>query len=184
MLGTLSDKVAHRAHSHVLIVRGERKELNQILIPAGGLKMNPDVVKIGARLAVASGAEVTLLYVTGPGPTMYTGLEGMEETLPEPLETDAPVSLHLRWSAEYLSDKGVIAELKLQQAVASEEILREAITADYDLIVIGARDHASWLKRLFLVDQVHPPCCGAFTMSGAGNSLNIGLAHHLFEDPG
>jgi nucleotide-binding universal stress UspA family protein len=156
LMGTLSDKVADRAHSHVLIVRGERKELNQILIPIGGQKMNPDVVKMGARLAAASDAQVTLLYVKGPVPTMYTGLEGMDETLPELLETDTPVSQHLRWSAEYLSDKGVKAELKLQQGAASDEILREAIIADYDLIVIGARSHDGWLKRLFLVDQVTP----------------------------
>ena len=156
LLGTLTDKVADRAHSHVLIVRGERKELNQILIPIGGQAMNPDVVKVGARLAVASGAKVTLLYVTGPVPTMYTGLDDMDETLPELLETDTPVSQHLRWSAEYLLDKGVMAELKLQQGVASDEILREAIIADYDLIVIGARSHASWLKRLLLIDQVTP----------------------------
>lgn len=156
LMGTLSDKVAHRAHSHVLIVRGERKELNQILIPIGGQKMNPDVVKMGARLAAASGAKVTLLYVTGPVPTIYTGLDDMDETLPELLETDTPVSKHLRWNAEYLLDKGVMGELKLQQGVASDEILRETIIADYDLIVIGARSHASWLKRLLLVDQVTP----------------------------
>ncbi len=93
--------------------------------------------------------------MTSPIPTMYTGMEGMEETLSELLETDTPISHHLHWCAQYLDEQGVTAELKIQQGVASDEIMREAYIGNYDLIVIGARIDLHLLKKI-LVDQVTP----------------------------
>ncbi|GMQ78005.1 MAG: hypothetical protein BMS9Abin02_0499 [Anaerolineae bacterium] len=155
LFDTFTDKVANKATSNVLVVRGEKKELNQILIPIGGQKMSRPVVELGSKIAKAAGAKVTLLYVTSPIPTMYTGMDGMEETLSELLETDTPISRHLHWSAQYLDEQGVKAELKLQQGVASDEIMREAHVGDYDLIVIGARIELGPFRKI-LVDQVTP----------------------------
>lgn len=163
LLGSVTGKVTDRAASSVLIVKDGRPQINKILVAIGGQKMNPEVVKTGARLARSAGAKVTLLFVTNPVPTMYTGLEGIEETLDELLQTDTPVSRYLHWSAEYMDEKGVSAELKVVQGVASDEIIREAQFGGYDLLVIGARALQAQWKRLF-VDQVtphvveRPPC--------------------------
>jgi nucleotide-binding universal stress UspA family protein len=155
LFDTFTDKIANKATSNVLVVRGEKTELNQILIPIGGQKMSRPVVELGSKIANAAGAEVTLLYVTSPIPTMYTGMEGMEDTLPILLESDTPISHHLHWAAQYLDEHGVKAELKLQQGVASDEIMREAHVGDYDLIVIGARTDLGPFRKI-LIDQVTP----------------------------
>jgi nucleotide-binding universal stress UspA family protein len=153
LLGSITEKIANRAKACVLVVREDRPSLTRVLIPIGGQKMSRLVVEAGGRLAHAAGVPVTLLYITDPVPTMFTGFEGIEETLPELLETDTPISRHLHWCSEYLVDLGVEAELKVKQGMASDEIIREAHIGKYDLIVIGARPVPFGLKRL-LVDQV------------------------------
>ena len=118
--------------------------------------MNREVLKAGARLAEISGAAVTVLYVTNPVPTMYTGLDAIDESLEELLQSDTPIAQHLHWSAQYLNELGVKAVVKLAQGVASDVILREARQGIYDLLVIGASSLAGGLLRKLVIDQVTP----------------------------
>ena len=156
LLGTITSKVAGQASSPVLVVKGDRPaKIEQILIAIRGQKMNPKVVKEGAELARAAEAKVTVLYVTAPVPTMYTGLDELDESLQELLNTDTPIARYLRWSAQYLADMDVEADLEVVQGVASDEIMREARQGDYDLIVMGAASVLSSIRRLF-IDQVTP----------------------------
>jgi nucleotide-binding universal stress UspA family protein len=155
LFGTVTGKVADHLSTPVLVVKNGHTEINKILISVGGQKMNEGIVRTGARLAKGSGADVTLLYVTDPVPTMYTGLGAMDESLETFLETDTPIANYLRWGSHYLADEGVAAELEIVQGVASDEILREARQGDYDLLVIGARAHMGRLERI-LVDAVTP----------------------------
>lgn len=156
LLGTVTDKVVHKANVNVLVVRGERPQrLKRILVPIGGQRMNKKVVEVGARLGRLSQASVTILFVTNPVPTMYTGLDEIEETLPELLNTDTPIARYLRWSARYLADQGVEADVELAQGVAADEIMRVARQGGYDMVVIGAATTPGLIRRLF-VDQVTP----------------------------
>ena len=156
LLGTITDKVAGKAEATVLVVRGERTSaLKKVLVAIGGQKMNHKVVEVGARLSRLAQAEVTVLFVTNPVPTMYTGLDEIEETLPGLLKTDTPIARYLRWSARYLADQDVHADIEVAQGVASDEIMRVARQGDYDTVVIGAADAPGPLRRL-IVDQVTP----------------------------
>jgi len=156
LMGSVADKVADKAGVSVLVVRGEEpKALKRILVPIGGQQMNKKVVEAGARIGRLARATVTILYVTNPVPTMYTGLDEIEETLEELLNTDTPIARYLRWSAQYLADQGVSGEIELAQGVASDEIMRVARQGEYDLVVIGAATTPGLLRRLF-VDQVTP----------------------------
>jgi nucleotide-binding universal stress UspA family protein len=83
---------------------------------------------------------------------MYTGLEAMEETLAELLQSDTPVAEHLRASARYFSELDIDAEMKLRRGVVPDEILREARLGDYDLIVIGPGEGDAPLRRLLVAD--------------------------------
>lgn len=152
---TVTDKVANKVSSNVLVVKGDRNQLRRILIAVGGQRKGPAVVEYGATLTKASRADVSLIHVTNPVPSMYTGMEAMEETLPELLETDTPISQHLRWSARYLDEQGINAELIVQQGIAADEIMREANLGDYDLIVIGAPSSINPLRKI-LLHQVTP----------------------------
>jgi nucleotide-binding universal stress UspA family protein len=154
-VSTLTGKLAKQATMSVLVVRESGRDLKRILISVGGQKMNRNVIKMGASLAKAARAQVTVLYVSAPVPSMYTGLEGIEETLEELLQTDTRIAQHLRWSAQYLADHEIQSEVEIRHGVVADEINREAMKGDYDLVVIGARLHEGAFRRL-MVDQVTP----------------------------
>lgn len=161
---SVTRKVTKDAPSSVLVVRGEPAALRRILICTGGRQISRHVVKAGARLARAAGAEVKLLYVTDPVPAMYTGLNGIEETLPELLHSGTPIARHLRWGAELLASYEVKADLMFQQGIAATEIVQAAHDYQSDLIVIGAQvENSGWLDDLMIptvTPQVveHAPC--------------------------
>jgi nucleotide-binding universal stress UspA family protein len=84
---------------------------------------------------------------------MYTGLDEIEETLPELLATTTPIAKNLRHGAKILADKNVEeAELQLRHGEVAGEILREARIGDYDLIVTGSPQRNQPLARFFLGD--------------------------------
>lgn len=155
LLRSVTQRVTERAPISVLVVKEERPSLKRILICTGGQKLNQAVIERGTQLAKAAEAAVQLLYVAGPVPGMYSGLEDMDETLPELLQTNTPIAQHLRWAARYLAEKGVVGDIKVRHGIVSEEILREAMEGDFDLIVIGARAEMSLLNEL-LMEKVTP----------------------------
>lgn len=151
LLRPVARKVADQAAACVLVVNEDREALRRILLCTAALKMDERVIKAGARLARAAGAKTTILHVTHPVPSMYTGLEAMEETLPELLQTDTPLAEHLRESARLLAEQGVPAEVKLRHGMAHDEIVREAEQGDYDMIVMGPNP-TQGLRRLWTED--------------------------------
>jgi len=151
LLRPVARKVADQAPTCVLVVNEDREALRRILICTAGIKTDERVIQAGARLAGAAQAKTTILHVTHPVPSMYTGLEAMEETLPELLQTDTPLAEHLREGARLLAEKGVPAEIKLRHGMAHDEIVREAEQGDYDLIVMGPNP-TKGLSRLLTED--------------------------------
>lgn len=164
-------KVAKEARVCVLVVNRDRPHLDRILVCTAGSQVDEQVAGVGAQVARESGAATTLLHVANPVPSMYTGLEAMEETLEELLQTDTPVAQYLRRAAKQLADEDLPAELKLRHGVAQDEILREAEKGDYDLIVIGPGPLKGSLRNL-VMDNVtalvvdHAPCPVLVVRSG------------------
>jgi nucleotide-binding universal stress UspA family protein len=163
LLGSVAQKITRRVPTSVLIAREIGPHLNRILICTGGIAVADPVIETGARLAGAARAQVTLLHVASPVPSMYTGLQDICETLTELLQTDTPIARHLRHGAEILAQHQVTAELKLCYGVADDEILRQAHQGNYDLVVIGASGTAGRLKEWLLGNVTrqiveHAPC--------------------------
>ncbi|MGD2158431.1 MAG: universal stress protein [Anaerolineales bacterium] len=153
-----------RARSSVLVVKQAPKDLKRILICTGGLEEYENVIKAGGEFARAVNAQATLLHVTSPVPSMYTGLEEIEETLEEMLTTDTPVARHLRNGAEILSEYGLKAEVKLRHGVAVDEIIRETQKSNYDMIILGASGASDGFREWLMgnvtqrvVDQASSP---------------------------
>lgn len=154
-LQSVTHKVANQATVSVLVARGEPKQLRHLLICTSGYVNSEIVVRNGAALARAAQAKVTLLHVAESMPAMYAGLDEMEETLPELLQTDTPLARHLKWASEYLLQTQVLAELKLRRGIVLDELLDEAQEGAYDLIVVGTRAEYNVLSSL-LMGQVTP----------------------------
>jgi nucleotide-binding universal stress UspA family protein len=150
LLGSVTQKVIRRIPTSVLVARQVGPSLERVLICTGGIAVAERVIETGAWLAEAAHARAILLHVTSPAPSMYTGLNQVEETLPKLLRTDTPTARHLRHGAEILERHQVTAKLRLRHGVAADEILREADEGDHDLIVIGASGAAGRLKGWLL----------------------------------
>jgi nucleotide-binding universal stress UspA family protein len=121
----------------VLVVRRPRTQFRKALICTGGMESAEKRIHAGVRLIQAAGAHADLLHVTGMVPSMYTGLNEMDEDLKKLLDSDTPVASNLRRGAEMLNEFELSGELHLRSGTVVETILREAEEGDYDLIVLG-----------------------------------------------
>jgi nucleotide-binding universal stress UspA family protein len=149
-LGSVTTRVVRRAPISVLVAKQARLRLERILICSGGGDIGEIVIQAGASLAQAVGAQATLLHVATPVASMYTGLGEIDESLSELLQTDTPIARNLRRGAEVLDRHGVPAELKLRYGVVVDEIVRESMDDEYDLILMGAKKGLVRFKRLML----------------------------------
>jgi nucleotide-binding universal stress UspA family protein len=145
----IGQKASQQAPISVLVVKKQQPELCRILICTSGADSADPIVELGAWLAEEMQSKVTLLHVTGSIPNMYTGLEKVEEHLPEILQTDTPIAQHLRHTVDVLARRNIEAELELRYGAVPDEILQAAETGQYDLIVLGASKasthFAGWL---------------------------------------
>jgi nucleotide-binding universal stress UspA family protein len=133
-----------------LIAKNPKPEIDRILLLTGGIRASEPVIKMGSKLASAVDSRVTLLHVAANVPTMYTGLDTIEETLEELLQTNTPVAKHLRWCARVLTEHKVPSELKLKHGELKYEIIREIDREDYDLVIIGASKIAPGIPEFFV----------------------------------
>ncbi len=150
LLNSVAMRIVEQATSSVLVVKGEQRDLSRVLVCASGTEHGRLSIWAGAALACGAGAEATLLHVLDPMPAMYTGLEQMEETLAELLQTDTEAARQLRWAVQVVKAECDISELKLRRGIVADEILREAELADNDVIVLGSSQYAGGLVRALM----------------------------------
>jgi nucleotide-binding universal stress UspA family protein len=134
----------------VVIAKNPKPEIKRILMCTGGLSISEAMISVGAKVAGALRAKITLMHVAAHVPSMYTGLETIEETVSELLQTDTPIAKHLRRCARTLAKSGVESELKLRHGEAVFEITREMDVNDYDLVILGASGASTGLKEWLL----------------------------------
>jgi nucleotide-binding universal stress UspA family protein len=151
-LSSVALRIIERAQASVLVVKGDRPSLSRVLICASGTEHGHLSVWAGAALACGAGARATVLHVVNTMPTMYTGLEQMEETLTELLRSDTEMARELRWAAQVVKAECELSELKLRRGIAVEEIMSEARGGDYDIIVLGSSAAASGFVRALMGD--------------------------------
>ncbi len=152
VLSSVAMRIIERAKSSVLLIKGERSSLSRVLICASGTKSGHLPVWAGASLACGAEAQATVLHVVDALPSMYAGLELMEETLAELLQSGTQKAHELKWAAQVVKAECEISELKLRRGIVAEEILREARVGDHDLIVVGSSRSAGGIVRALMGD--------------------------------
>jgi nucleotide-binding universal stress UspA family protein len=152
ILDSVGMRIVERAQSSVLLIKGNRPGLSRLLICASGTGQGQSPVWAGAALACGAGARATVLHVVHALPGMYAGLQQMEETLGEMLQSNSDRARELRWAARVVRDECEISELKLRRGIAVDEILKEGQEGDYDLIVLGSSRSATGLLRVLMGD--------------------------------
>jgi nucleotide-binding universal stress UspA family protein len=162
-LGIFARRIVAQSNISALVIRNPHQEIEHILVATTGTESSKPVVDTGANLAEATGAKVTLLYVSDPVPSMYSGLERIEETLPEMLQSDTPLAKNLRDSAASLRARGINAHIEMRRGTPPEEIILAAQAVKYDLLVVGATGHQGLDRLLYhevtlqIVDQAPLP---------------------------
>jgi nucleotide-binding universal stress UspA family protein len=149
----------------LLITQNTKPKIDRILLCTGCMENDYSLLEQAARLVSHIGASVTLLHViAGSVPTMYTGLEQIDETVEELLQTDTFYARYLRKGVEVFQNKQIESEVKIRRGIPLEEIIRETQLVNYDLVVIGSTHVNQGLKELLLgnlavkiIDQVELP---------------------------
>lgn len=150
LLGSVSFRVLEHADIPVLIVRQTRPQIKKILCATGARPQSKPTMRYGAKLADALDAEETLLHVTNPVPHMYTGLDEMDEPLSAFMRSDTQEGRSLREGVRMMEDRDIEGDIELRYGLVEEEIIRQAIEGDYDLIVIGSSVQAGPVGRLLV----------------------------------
>jgi nucleotide-binding universal stress UspA family protein len=123
----------------LLLTQQTKPKIKQILLCTGCKEDDYSLIHKAAGLAADLGAKVTLLHVfPGAVPSMYTGLEQIEETVDEMLQTGTPFAQYLRRGVEILKGNNIESEVKIRRGIPIEEIVRETQVENYDLVVIGS----------------------------------------------
>lgn len=138
-LGDEATRIVRQMNCSTLVVRG-REHVRKVLLSTD-LPASPQTVQMAVAVARATGAAVEVLY-TVPLPTMY-----MAETPSSEAGNVAQDAERLGVQPEQLSQLlGVFSSLtaagvtqvslKLRQGIVEEEIIKESVEGDFDLIVL------------------------------------------------
>ncbi len=142
--------------TNLLIVRRERPKIKRILITVGGGATGKQVLRWGGLCARAFDAQPVLLHVTGSVPGMFSGLAAAEENLSRFMLSNTAEARMFKLAAQSLRLISIEPELKLARGSTVEEILYEARTGNYDLVVVGSSFAAPTTMRLFMENVTEP----------------------------
>jgi nucleotide-binding universal stress UspA family protein len=149
----------------LLLTQNTKPKIDQILLCSCCRDDDFSLINQATSLAGDLKASVTLLHViSGSVPSMYTGLDQIDETVEELLQTDTPVAQYLRKSVEILMENNIESEVKIRRGIPIEEIIRETQLVNHDLVVIGSSKVNQGLKEMLMgnmtrkiIDQVELP---------------------------
>ena len=125
VMGSTAYQIVDHMPIDTLVVRGKRPALRRVLICTAA-QMDERAVEVGGEWARAAGAEVTVLHVLTPLPSIYLGLSGMEEATEELLSTGSPAARHLDATLSRLVARGVKAQLAVRRGFMPDEVLAVA----------------------------------------------------------
>lgn len=148
----------------LMYVPGARVPAKKILICVGGLGYDVNAEHIAMRIAMKSGAEITLLHIVPPIDLNYPTAQTVSRNWQHLTETDTPIGRSLRQSLENARSAGVMASVKVRQGNVIEGIIAESIEGNYDLLCMGSSYSVHSLRQMYsanvtaeIMDRVRCP---------------------------
>lgn len=154
LLSPTGERVIAQAQCPVLVAKALTREFRQILVCDSGSDEQPLISRFTAALPelLTSDAEVTVLHVmsqmgAAPGVRAWQ-LRADADSLMEALTPEGELLVH---DLELLEQSSAHSEAKIRHGRVVDEILAEAESDIYDLVVIGTHRMEGW-QRLLLDD--------------------------------
>jgi nucleotide-binding universal stress UspA family protein len=142
LLGSVAARLAHEMPCSVLIVRKTPETIKKILISTTLSEGHDLPIEKGLDLARIAGAEVTILHVMSQialDDGFYVGQ--LRLTAAEAMTQQTREGLGFMRILEIADRQGVAAQLRIRYGLVEDEIVKEVVEGNYDLLVLGA--HAS-----------------------------------------
>ncbi len=155
--GSTSERIMAHSPCPVLIATGKARSFHNILVCSSGADGYVGPSRAVTHLApIFSETAITILHVMSQisaSPDVREGWQ-LQANASELMEEETPEGRLLEERVKMLQKSGFQVTAKVRHGLVVDEILDEAQSGNYDLIVIGAHGTAGW-KRYLLDDVAH-----------------------------
>lgn len=163
VFGVVPQALLSDVRTNLLIAQYEKSKIRRILLAVAGGPSSQQVLRWGGLAAKAFDAQPVLLHVTERPPAMFAGLAAATENLSRFMRSNTVEARAFQIAAQSLRLIGIEPELKLAHGTVVDEVVAEARSGNYDLIVLGSSFAGNPSARLFMesvTDRVvtHAPC--------------------------
>jgi nucleotide-binding universal stress UspA family protein len=149
--GLVSEQVMARVPCPVLIVKGEARPIQHILVCSSGAAGYEGPIQAMVKLAyIFGGDDITLLHVMSQisaTPDARNGWQ-LQADAGELMEEATPEGRLLEERAAILQQAGYRVQVRVRHGLVVDEILAEAFSDDHELLVIGAHGATGWRRHL------------------------------------
>jgi nucleotide-binding universal stress UspA family protein len=143
----VTQHVVERSTCPVLIAKEQSHPLHRLLLCDSGLQSPSLLDRFTASLPqlLTADTDITILHVMSQI-SAAPGIPGQQlrADADELIAENAPEGELLQLDREKMEHVGHASEIKVRHGLVVDEIETEARNGDYDLIVIGAHQHAGW----------------------------------------
>ncbi|MFN2242219.1 MAG: universal stress protein [Anaerolineae bacterium] len=180
LLGSTAERITRQAEVPVLLVQGNFKAIERIVVCTAGGEPGLAATELAGRVARLARAHVTVLHVmsqlpgsvvpphTSPFQVMpqtpaphelsETEARDLDATAEQLMSSDTWEGKHLREALAILADMEVPAEARVRHGLVLDEIVDELREGDYALVVVGSRPVSGWMR--FLLSDVSQQIIG------------------------
>ncbi|CAG0928752.1 Universal stress protein/MSMEI_3859 [Thermoflexales bacterium] len=152
IMGGTATRIIQYARCSVLLVKGQRSALRNMLVCTAGGRPGLRDVETAGQLAAQAKAAVTVLHVMSQvALSEKTYQPELEAAAAELIARQTREGLHLEAALNQLTSWGVSCAAKVRHGFVVDEIVAEVKDGDYDLLIIGA-NLARGLTRWLLDD--------------------------------